>query len=76
MRDGKVLSAVVADFKGTPDNPLNASELRDKVLLLTADHDAASVTAMFDRLLKLEAEATVDWICVSAAVVRPRPAYP
>ena len=36
MRDGKVLSAVVADFKGTPDNPLNASELRDKVLLLTA----------------------------------------
>ena len=64
MRDGKVLSAVVADFKGTPDNPLNASELRDKVLLLTADHDAASVTAMFDRLLKLEAEATVDWICV------------
>ena len=36
MRDGKVLTAEVADFKGTPDNPLSASELRDKVLLLTA----------------------------------------
>ena len=30
MRDGKVLRSEVADFKGTPDNPLTASELRSK----------------------------------------------
>lgn len=64
MRDGKVLRSEVADFKGTPDNPLSASELRDKTLLLTRDHDAASITAMFDRLLNLEGEATLDWVCV------------
>jgi 2-methylcitrate dehydratase PrpD len=64
LRDGKVVESVVADFKGTPDNPLNPAELRDKVLLLTRDHDVATTTAMFDRLLKLESEATVDWISV------------
>jgi 2-methylcitrate dehydratase PrpD len=64
MRDGKVLRSEVADFKGTPDNPLSASELRDKALLLTRDHDATSISAMFDRLLNLEGEATLDWVCV------------
>ena len=64
MRDGKVLRAEVSDFKGTPDNPLSADELREKVLLLTRDHDTTSVTAMFNRLQHLEDEADVDWICV------------
>jgi len=64
MRDGKVLRSAVADFKGTPDNPLSASELRDKVLLLTRDHDAKSMAAMFDRLQHIEDEAGLDWICV------------
>ena len=30
MRDGKVLRSEVADFRGTPDNPLSASELRER----------------------------------------------
>jgi 2-methylcitrate dehydratase PrpD len=64
MRDGKVLRSEVADFKGTPDNPLSASELRDKVLLLTRDHDARSMAAMFDRLQHIEDETSLDWICV------------
>ena len=64
MRDGRVLKAEVADFKGTPDNPLSADELRDKVLLLTRDYDAASVTAMFNRLLNIEQEDSLDWISV------------
>jgi 2-methylcitrate dehydratase PrpD len=64
MRDGRVMKAEVADFKGTPENPLSANELRDKVLLLTRDHDSACVTPMFDRLLHLEEEATLDWISV------------
>src|SRR5262245_7951775 len=62
--DGRVVRSEVADFKGTPDNPLSASELRDKVLLLTGDHDAASMAAMFDRLQQIEDEAGLDWICV------------
>jgi 2-methylcitrate dehydratase PrpD len=64
MRDGTVLKAEVADFRGTPDNPLNAGELRNKALMLTRDHDAVAVTAMLDRLMHLEKEASVDWICV------------
>lgn len=60
--DGTTLTAEVEDFKGTPDNPLSASELRDKALLLTRDHDATAMTALFDRLLNLEAEPTVGWI--------------
>lgn len=62
MRDGRVLSSEVVDFKGTPDNPLSASELRDKVLMLTRDYDAANTIAMFDRLLHIETESTLDWI--------------
>ena len=64
MRDGTVIKAEVADFKGTPDNPLSAGELRDKVLLLTRDHGPGSVTAMFDRLLCLEQEPSLDWVSV------------
>jgi len=64
MRDGRVLRSEVADFKGTPDDPLSASELREKVLLLTRDYDATSMAAMFDRLEHIEAQASLDWICI------------
>jgi 2-methylcitrate dehydratase PrpD len=64
MRDGKVLRSEVADFRGTPDNPLSTDELREKVLLLTRDHDAAAMTTMFNRLQRLEDEAALDWIYV------------
>jgi 2-methylcitrate dehydratase PrpD len=63
MRDGRVRSAEVTDFKGTPDNPLDANELRDKVMLLTRDYNAAAMTSMFNRLQKLEDESNLDWIC-------------
>ena len=64
LRDGRLLRLEVNDFKGTPDNPLSAVELRDKVLLLTRDHDAKSIAAIFDRLQHIEDEATLEWICV------------
>jgi len=63
MRDGRVRSSEVTDFKGTPDNPLNAGELRDKVMLLTRDYDAAAMNLMFNRLQQIEDEASLDWIC-------------
>jgi hypothetical protein len=42
---------------------LNAGELRDKVMLLTRDYDAGAMTSMFDRLQRIEDEASLDWIC-------------
>jgi len=64
MRDGRVCNAEVTDFKGTPDNPLNADELRDKAMLLTRDYDVAAMNSMFNRLQQIEDEASLDWICV------------
>ena len=64
MRDGRVCNAEVTDFKGTPDNPLNADELRDKAMLLTRDYDVAAMNSMFNRLQQIEGEASLDWICV------------
>ena len=64
MCDSSVRSSVVADFRGTPDNPLNEEELRDKFLLLTRDHDASALTALLGRLRRLEEETTLDWISV------------
>ena len=64
MRDGRVLKAEVADFKGTPDNPLSPEELREKVLVLTRDHDAARMNDMFNRIQNIEREDSVDWISV------------
>ena len=64
MRDGKVFSSEVADFRGTPDNPLTEPELRDKFLLLTREHNSSAMSALFDRLLKIEEEAILDWISV------------
>jgi 2-methylcitrate dehydratase PrpD len=64
MRDGTVLEAAVSDFRGTPDDPLSEAELREKFLLLTRDYDRLQMTAIFDRLLRLEKEPGVDWISV------------
>jgi MmgE/PrpD C-terminal domain len=62
MRDGRVLSSEVTDFKGTLDNPLSAGELRDKALLLTRDYEAAAMNSMFNRLQQIEDETSLDWI--------------
>ena len=42
----------------------NADELRDKAMLLTRDYDAAVMNSMLNRLQQIEAEASLDWICV------------
>lgn len=64
LRDGTVLHAEVADFRGTPDNPLDKDELRDKFLLLTRDHDPKSMRELFERLQGIENEPSLDWIGV------------
>jgi 2-methylcitrate dehydratase PrpD len=64
LKDGRVLTRSVADFKGTPERPLDQAELREKFLLLTRHCTADDMGAMFDRLQNLENESNLDWIRV------------
>jgi 2-methylcitrate dehydratase PrpD len=64
LRDGTVLKRTVADFKGTPAQPLDAAELREKFLLLTRHCGAKPMAEMFERLQNLENERDLDWIAV------------
>ena len=62
LKDGRVLTRSVAEFKGTPERPLDRSELREKFLLLTRHCTADDMGAMFDRLQNLARQADLDWI--------------
>jgi 2-methylcitrate dehydratase PrpD len=62
LRDGRALTRRVADFKGTPEQPLDRAELREKFLVLTRHCGADDMGRMFDRLQDLEHEADLDWI--------------
>jgi 2-methylcitrate dehydratase PrpD len=62
LQDGSVLTRTVADFKGTPGQPLAASELRDKLLLLTSHCASSKMGELLDRLQELEKESRLDWI--------------
>ena len=62
LKDGRVLTRCVADFKGTPAQPLDRGELREKFLLLTRHCSGEHMNNMFDRLQNLEGESNLDWI--------------
>ena len=53
------------DFKGTPEQPLDRAELREKFLLLTRHCGAGAMGDLFDRLQNLEHETGLGWIAVS-----------
>jgi 2-methylcitrate dehydratase PrpD len=76
LRDGRTLTRRTADFKGTPEQPLDRAEMRDKFLLLTRHCDRTAMARLFERLADLEAEPKLDWLKVDAArsVMRPRAA--
>ena len=65
LNDGRVLRHSVADFKGTPEQPLDRAELRKKFLLLTRHCGAGAMGDLFDRLQNLEHETGLGWIAVS-----------
>lgn len=67
LKDGRVLNRRVTDFKGTPESPLNADEMREKFLLLTRHCDEREMTRLFERLQNLENERALDWVKASAA---------
>src|ERR671931_2547160 len=64
LKDGCVLRRCVADFKGTPEQPLDRAELREKFLILTRHCGAGDMGDLFDRLQNLEHEADLGWIGV------------
>jgi 2-methylcitrate dehydratase PrpD len=67
LNDGRELTKRAADFKGTPESPLDRAEMRDKFLLLTRHCDRAAMARLFERLQNLEAEKSLDWLKVAAA---------
>jgi 2-methylcitrate dehydratase PrpD len=64
LNDARVLKRSVAEFKGTPEQPLDSGELREKFLLLTRHCQPDLMCSMFERLHNLEDEPGVDWIGV------------
>jgi 2-methylcitrate dehydratase PrpD len=63
-KDGRVLTATVTGFKGTPENPLSREELRDKFLMLTKHCDQTKMRDAFDRIQRIEDEKSLEWISV------------
>jgi 2-methylcitrate dehydratase PrpD len=64
LKDGREFSRAVTSFKGTPERPLDRSELQEKFLLLTQRLGRDRMRPLFDRLQGLENEKTLDWIKV------------
>jgi 2-methylcitrate dehydratase PrpD len=79
LKDGRSFSRRVDSFKGTPEQPLDRAEMRDKFLLLTQHCDRTAMERLFERLQNLEAERGLDWLKVGAAKkspVKTRPRTP
>jgi 2-methylcitrate dehydratase PrpD len=67
LKDGRALTRRVESFKGTPEQPLDRAEMRDKFLLLTKACDRGAMALLFERLQNIESERNLDWIKVEAA---------
>ena len=70
LKDGRVLTRRVDSFKGTPEQPLDRDEMREKFLLLTRHCDGKAMARLFERLQNIEDEKSLDWIKVDAAKKR------
>jgi 2-methylcitrate dehydratase PrpD len=67
LKDGRVLSKRVSDFKGTPERPLDQADLRERFMLLTRHCGTRDMERMFARLQNIEHESSLDWLAVEAA---------
>ena len=56
LKDGRMLSRRVDSFKGTPEQPLDRAEMREKFLLLTRHCDGKAMARLFERLQNIENE--------------------
>lgn len=62
LKDGRVLTRHVANVKGTPDLPLDQSELREKFVLLTSRYEQDRMNRLFERLQDLERAEDLAWL--------------
>ena len=60
--DGRTFTRRVEHFKGTPENPLDPAEMRDKFLRLTRRYPEGDMVRLFTRLQQLENEPNLDWL--------------
>lgn len=61
LKDGRVFTKRVTDFKGTPTVPLTQPELREKFLLL-AQNFPVEMERWFERIMALEREPNLEWM--------------
>jgi 2-methylcitrate dehydratase PrpD len=66
LKDGRALIRKVESFKGTPEQPLDRAEMREKFLLLTKACDGAAMARLFERLQNIDHERSLDWLKVTA----------
>jgi 2-methylcitrate dehydratase PrpD len=66
LKDGRALVRKVESFKGTPEQPLDRTEMREKFLLLTKACDGAAMARLFERLQNIDHERNLDWLKVTA----------
>jgi 2-methylcitrate dehydratase PrpD len=64
LKNGRALTRRVADFKGTPESPLDHAEMREKFLLLARHCGRSAMERLFERIQNLEDERTLDWVKV------------
>jgi 2-methylcitrate dehydratase PrpD len=64
LKGGRELSRAVASFKGTPERPLDRSELREKFLMMAQRLGREAMESLFDRLQGIENENTLAWLSV------------
>ena len=67
LKDGRVLTRTIDDFKGTPQSPLDQAGLRERFMLLTRHCPPAAMERVFARLQNLDNETSLDWLAVEAA---------
>ena len=60
LKDGREVARRVAEFKGSPANPLDDDELRERFMLLTRRQ--AGAATLFERLATLEHQTDLGWI--------------
>jgi 2-methylcitrate dehydratase PrpD len=76
LKDGRAFNRRVDDFKGTPSQPLNRDDMREKFLLLTRHCNPAAMARLFERLQNIENERNLDWLKVGPAAKRAAASRP
>ena len=62
LKDGRTFTRRVEYFKGTPKNPLDADEMRDKFMRLTRKYRETDMVRLYTRLQGLEDEADLSFV--------------